>query len=554
MDINAYSAAMDEFLEKMGNIPEIIHPDNADALRSICGVLRVARVKLTMIEKPRFGVNETKKAENLLFDSESADDSRILEFSHLTGDGNKGIYTFFQRKGEPDWDEEERSKINLVESMLFVFHGRVRTQNIAETLTFYDRQFHFYNLNYFFKMAEKYTVDGTINQYTGVYFNLKSFGYLNRLLGREKGDEVMCEYIHILEKKLSDGGFVVRIGGDNFAALFLKQDLDTVIEHCKGVGIVYDKEANEKVLVSATAGFYVIPESGVKLSSDVMDNMSVAIGVARSNKERIAFYNENIVNEINEAKEIEEMFFEAIKKEEFDVYYQPKISLKNYRLAGAEALCRWFHNGELIMPYRFIPVLEQSRAITILDFYMLERVCRDIRGWLDEGRSVVKVSVNLSRRHLGDMNLLEHILEVVDKYNVPHKYIEIELTETTTDVDFRDLREIVTGLQKQGISTSVDDFGMGYSSLNLIREMPWNVLKIDKNFLNDDNKKNSYVMLKHVISMAHEIGLQCIVEGVETAEQVKRLKDNNCFLAQGFYFDKALPKPVFEQRLEALAM
>ncbi|MGN1120443.1 MAG: diguanylate cyclase domain-containing protein, partial [Oscillospiraceae bacterium] len=299
MDINAYSAAMDEFLEKMGNIPEIVHPDNADALRSICGVLRVARVKLTMIEKPRFGVNETKKAENLLFDSESADDSRILEFSHLTGDGNKGIYTFFQRKGEPDWDEEERSKINLVESMLFVFHGRVRTQNIAETLTFYDRQFHFYNLNYFFKMAEKYTVDGTINQYTGVYFNLKSFGYLNRLLGREKGDEVMCEYIHILEKKLSDSGFVVRIGGDNFAALFLKKDLDIVIEHCKGVGIVYDKEANEKVLVSATAGFYVIPESGVKLSSDVMDNISVAIGVARSNKERIAFYSENIVNEIN---------------------------------------------------------------------------------------------------------------------------------------------------------------------------------------------------------------------------------------------------------------
>jgi len=187
----------------------------------------------------------------------------------------------------------------------------------------------------------------------------------------------------------------------------------------------------------------------------------------------------------------------------------------------------------------------------MLDFYMLERVCKDIRMWLDEGKKVVKVSVNFSRRHLGDMNLVDHIVEVVDRYQVPHEYIEIELTESTTDGDFQDLCRIVTGLQRAGFKTSVDDFGMGYSSLNLIKELPWNVLKIDRSLLEPiaSGEQNGSIMLTHVISMAQEMGLECIVEGVETTEQIKFLKQHNCYLAQGFFFDKPLPKGEFEKRL-----
>lgn len=186
---------------------------------------------------------------------------------------------------------------------------------------------------------------------------------------------------------------------------------------------------------------------------------------------------------------------------------------------------------------------------------MLEHTCRDIRRWLDEGRPVVKVSVNLSRRNLGELNLSERIIACIDKYNVPHKFIEIELTETTTDVNFSDLKKIVFSLREAGISTSIDDFGMGYSSLNLIKELPWNVLKIDKSFLPDENDRASqkYVMLKHIIALAQDIGLECIVEGVESSEHVRLLKENNCFMAQGFYFDRPMPVEDFEQRLNELA-
>ena len=244
-------------------------------------------------------------------------------------------------------------------------------------------------------------------------------------------------------------------------------------------------------------------------------------------------------------------FPEALKNEEFQVFYQPKVSLKNYRLNGAEALCRWKHNGEMIPPFKFIPVLEQGQDICALDFYMLEHVCMDIERWIKEGKRAVRVSVNLSRRHFVNKNLLNDIFDIINKYEFSNKYIEIELTETSTDVDFKELRRVVTGLTEQGIHTSIDDFGMGYSSLNLLRELPWNTLKIDKSLLpvNGERDSNLAVIMQYVIAMAQTLGIECIAEGVETIEQINILKNKNCFLAQGFYFDKPLEKQEFEERL-----
>lgn len=243
-------------------------------------------------------------------------------------------------------------------------------------------------------------------------------------------------------------------------------------------------------------------------------------------------------------------FKSALKNEEFRVFYQPKVSLHNYQIAGAEALCRWFHNGVIIPPDSFIPALETGTDICELDFYMLEHACRDIKKWIEEGRECVKVSVNLSRKHKVDCQLIRKIIAIIDAYNVPHNLIEIELVESMSDMNFEQLREIVFGLKRYGISISVDDFGTGFSSMNLIRDLPWNVLKIDKRFVpQGTNDKKQYIMIKHLISMAQDLGLDCIVEGIETLEQVKILKEYNCFLAQGNFFDKPLPPKEFEKRL-----
>ena len=245
-----------------------------------------------------------------------------------------------------------------------------------------------------------------------------------------------------------------------------------------------------------------------------------------------------------------QMIIDAMKNEEFIVYYQPKVSLLRYNLAGAEALCRWIHDGKLIQPDLFIPQLEKMEEIAEFDFYLLEHICRDIRKWLDEKLNVVKTSVNLSRCHKMDENLLKRLVETIDKYRIPHQYIEFELLESTMEVNYNELKSLLTGLTLEGITTSVDDFGIGYSSMNLIRTLPWNVIKIDKSFVpKSDSDYRQHTIFRHLISMARDLGLDCIVEGVETVEQVRLLKENKCYLAQGFLFDKPLPPAEFRRRL-----
>ena len=328
-------------------------------------------------------------------------------------------------------------------------------------------------------------------------------------------------------------------------------------KYLSGTMIEVGLKDRKKAMLATHAGYYEI--TGRKTAEEVMDRIGMAWNIAKHVKRvPYVFFDEKLMQSVENEKWVESVFDEALQNEEFMVYYQPKVTLKNYRLNGAEALCRWKHDGEMILPYRFIPVLEQSDMICELDFYVLEHVCRDMKRWSEEGKNLVKVSVNLSRVHLGDMDLVEHVLEIVDKYKVPHEYIELELTETTTDVDFRELKQIVIAFRTQGFSVAVDDFGVGYSSLNLIREMPWKVLKIDKSFLpegdeNEEEDTQKKVMLKHIIGMAQNLGLECIAEGVETVEQVTILKENNCYNAQGYLFDKPLPVEEFEERLERLA-
>ncbi len=427
---------------------------------------------------------------------------------------------------------------------------------LAQKLSFKDATISVYSLNYFFKCVDDMIEAGCLDEYVACRFDMKRFSVINHQFGRENGTKLLSRYITNLQEQLGEDGCVCRIQGDSFTMLFKKTRISFVREYLCGSIVETKIRGKKRITLSAHAGYYEIV--GKKTPEDIMDRISLALSMAKHvQKVPYVFFDEEIMKSIDNEKWVESVFVDSLEQEEFLVYYQPKVSLKNYRLVGAEALCRWKHKGEMILPFRFIPVLEQSHLICELDFYILEHVCKDISRWLKEGMPVVRVSVNLSRVHLGDVDLLQHVLEIVDKYKVPHEYIELELTETTTDVDFRELKHIVTGLRMQGFSVAVDDFGVGYSSLNLIREMPWKMLKIDKSFLpdgndDDDEDVQKKVMLKHIIGMAQNLGLECIAEGVETVEQVTILKENNCYLAQGYLFDRPLPVAEFETRLDSL--
>lgn len=553
-DYKAYSRLLNEFIIEGEKIEQYRDPAFNKILEPICKFLRISRISSAVFDSTCDSAI-IKSAPHIYYDDGNADSTRVLKFTENNVRACKANYSFMQSKSGQDWSEEEVQQIEAFEKLIYTFCDRSYASTIAKDLSMFDNDLMVYPLTFFLATVKNLIRQGRIGEFGGVYFNIKHFSSINDRFGRDCATNIMKLFIHGIQEKILYEECICRVGGDNFVVLFKKDNLNIIKNYLSGMPITFND--GETVTVTTTAGYYMIPEA-TESATDVMDRISTAYQLAKSVYKRpFLFYDDEIMQHQTHVKEIEMMFPSAIENEEFKVFYQPKTQLNNYQLAGAEALCRWFRNGKVISPGEFIPVLEGSKAICTLDFYMLDHVCRDIRRWLDEGREAVKVSVNLSRLHLGDEDLLESILRIIDKYKVPHHFIEIELTETTTDVDYKELKKIVYGLREQDISTSVDDFGVGYSSLNLIREMPWNVLKIDKSFLptqeEENNDPSKVKMLRHIITMSQDLGLECIVEGVETAEQVKLLKDCKCYLAQGFYFDRPLPVKEFEQKLESAA-
>ena len=553
-DYKSYSRLLNEFIIEGEKIEQYRGPAFNKILEPICKFLRISRISSAVFDSTCDSAI-IKSAPHIYYDDGNADSTRVLKFTENNVRACKANYSFMQSKSGQDWSEEEVQQIEAFEKLIYTFCDRSYASTIAKDLSMFDNDLMVYPLTFFLATVKNLIRQGRIGEFGGVYFNIKHFSSINDRFGRDCATNIMKQFIHGIQEKILYEECICRVGGDNFVVLFKKDNLNIIKNYLSGMPITFND--GETVTVTTTAGYYMIPEA-TESATDVMDRISTAYQLAKSVYKRpFLFYDDEIMQHQTHVKEIEMMFPSAIENEEFKVFYQPKTQLNNYQLAGAEALCRWFRNGKVISPGEFIPVLEGSKAICTLDFYMLDHVCRDIRRWLDEGREAVKVSVNLSRLHLGDEDLLESILRIIDKYKVPHHFIEIELTETTTDVDYKELKKIVYGLREQDISTSVDDFGVGYSSLNLIREMPWNVLKIDKSFLptqeEENNDPSKVKMLRHIITMSQDLGLECIVEGVETAEQVKLLKDCKCYLAQGFYFDRPLPVKEFEQKLESAA-
>ena len=449
--------------------------------------------------------------------------------------------------------DEEFPRVDLIMKTVLNFVSRVRLQSVVEMLTFHDEH-GFSNQRYLMQYLQTQNQNEALGSMAAIHFNLRHFSLVNQEIGEQAGDIVIRNYYDGLSRLIGKTGTVCRLGGDNFVALCGKDQLSGVLEYLRGAPVCYDMESGSRIKISASAGVYQIPEGFVMQNpGEIMDRIITASQTARSGAgEPVVYYDDSLRTRKDRFMRVQQRFPEALRNEEFRVFYQPKINLHTGELAGAEALCRWFRSGRIIPPNEFIPTLEESTDICKLDFYMLDHVCSHIRRWLDEGRSVVRISVNLSRRHMMDFDLLQNIIGIIDRYQVPHQYIEIELTETTTDIEFRALKRVVRGLQAAGIFTSVDDFGVGYSSLNLIREIPWDVLKIDRSFLplrNDDPENPQSIMFRHVIAMAKELGLTCIAEGVETQSQVEILRDSRCALAQGYFFDEPLPSEAFADRL-----
>ena len=543
---------LDQFTDSITDPEHFDRAHFVDILRRICELFHISKGVTEFFASER---NEKEgRGETLIDYDNGRGEAELMKRRYVTKTGSVIRSTLYRANEDDPLEPEKYEKVDIILRSVLFFISRNRMVDAIERFTFTDEE-GYPNIRSFLRHIDRAYEKGELEMHTAICFNLRHFSVVNQQIGRENGTNVMKAYTAALKEAAGEKEILCRLGGDNFLMTTETGNLGEVMSILSGFLVPYGPEANEKVMVSASAGVFVISQE-YKMShpGEVLERTYSTMQIARTmGDDPIVFYDEDFVKRKAKAIQVQQDFPEAIKNGEFHVYYQPKVNVHTGMVSGAEALCRWIKDGHPVPPVDFIPILEQGLEICRLDFHMLDMVCADIRRWLDEGRKVPRISVNLSRKHMTDMNLLTHIMEIVERHQVPHDRIEIELTETTTDVGFRDLTRVVNGLRDEQIYTSVDDFGIGYSSLNLIRELPWNVLKVDRSFLPmDDENENSVtnIMYKHVISMARDLGLECITEGVETEHQVEILKKNHCDVAQGYYFDKPLPVEEFENKME----
>ena len=460
--------------------------------------------------------------------------------------------TVYMQSGIRPLSSEERRRVELIMRLTLNFVCRNRMQRSIEDLAFfdYDGYRNTRSLQNHFMQVER---TGRFVGLAVVRYNLRHFTVVNQELGREKANAVLRSHYKTVEERVGAEGIVCRLSGDDFVAVCRKELLEKAC--LLETRISYDEQSDDVVTISANAGVFVVPDGFVLHSPDDIRGplLSAYMAAMSGKQDHIVFYDDKLARQREKITHVQQDFIHALREEEYYPVYQPKVNIRTGKICGAEALCRWCHDGRTVSPGDFIPALEETSDICRLDFYMLDHVCRDIRRWLDAGLPVVRISVNLSRKHMVNRNLLADLVAIIDRNRVPHQFIEFEFTETTTDVEFSDLRRIVSGLQQEGFCTAVDDYGMGYSSLNLIKTIPWDVVKIDRSVLpegkGDYGKHGS--LFKHVVAMGKELGLECLAEGVETESQLQLLKEAGCDIVQGFLFFRPLPVEEFEKKLAA---
>ncbi len=541
-------------LEKLADLMSTMEgfdiPAINDTLAQLCKTLHISKGVTNFYHDTE--CEKTEKGETFVCYDSGEDHVLISKLRTVTPTGTVVTCSTYQPKGAAPLSEEEQRRAAIVQKMVLTLFNRSRLEESLHRMMYYDDD-GYNNIRYFYAQIVRIRDTGRLAGKSAARINIKHFSTVNEQFGKETGDVVLRKYCQALKEAMGEDGILCRLGGDNFVLLFDSKNLPRVLSRFAGTLIVPGQDMERKVELAAYAGVCSFDENDVIHNpGEVMERIITPYLITkRDNTADVILFNQELANAKVKAAKIQRKFNKALQKEEFVVYYQPKVDIHSREIAGAEALCRWIRKGKIIPPMDFIPVLERGYDICRLDFYMLDHVCRDIRRWIDEGKSVKRISVNLSRRHMTDPELFTHIVEIIDRNNVPHSLIEIELTETTTDVEFRDLKRVVTELQEAGIATSVDDFGVGYSSLNLIKQIPWDVLKLDKSILpahGDDMERGTH-MFAHVIAMAHEMGLVCVAEGVETEEQLNLMRNYGCRLAQGYLFDRPMAAEEFEKRM-----
>lgn len=408
-----------------------------------------------------------------------------------------------------------------------------------------------YNRKGFYQATEELFARNPDITYIIAYWNVRRFKVINEVFGRDAGDAILRRMAEMI-KAAYEGveGTYGRMECDNFVVCFPKDLLDVARGFVRSGEIIYINEGTEYHYASYY-GLYEVEDKSVSIES-MVDRCRIAMDTVKDNYVKpYAFY----TAEMRKSIVIEQMLMSqcetAIKRSEFEVYYQPVCNALDGTITSAEALVRWNHPKRgMISPGAFIPLFERNGFISILDRYVWDKVCRMQRRRIDAGKAVVPVSINVSRVDFYNQQLCEDIINILQKYDLEPELLRLEVTESSYSDNPQKVMDTVKRLQENGFTIMMDDFGSGYSSLNTLKDLPVDILKIDMKFMNDLEKGGkSAVILESVVRMAKWMSLKAVAEGVETEDELNFLKSVDCNYIQGFYFYKPMPEKEFEELL-----
>ncbi len=386
-------------------------------------------------------------------------------------------------------------------------------------------------------------------QYAIVYTDINDFSYINENFGHEAGNEILRKFAERIRS--GNNKISCRLYSDLFVTLIWGTDKEEIIKIVSRASVEFSKQQREVYTscnLRLSTGIYFIDDVEENLDTAI-ENANIARKSIKGSTEFCRVYESRMRSQRELEKQILSEFQSDLAESRFQVYIQPKFLLDQMEISGGEALVRLKkRDGKLESPGVFIPILEKSGYIVELDFYMYEQVLIYMRRWKDEGLKLPIISVNFSRCHFEKDGIFRRIMELTDKYKVEHPFIEIEITESLFVLGYDLVKTEVQQLRAAGFRVAIDDFGTGYSSLGMLLDIPADIVKIDRSFLNRENRQNEEEFLRNMGCLIRSVKEEVIFEGIETEEQRKFLVKCGFRYGQGFLFDRPLPVEVFQEK------
>ncbi len=461
-------------------------------------------------------------------------------FRRMKKDGNYGFQrvrlTFVEQEG-------------LKDIIALIYLHEVDKINVSAKDALVSPLTGLYNNTKFREVANNYLQDrkyiDTNTKLCLMSIDIDEFKLINESFGYQKGDELLISIANKLDRcRRLYGGVVGHINADDFLYLgfYDREIIDEIQSQLKSNADLIDKN----LIYKLSFGIYVIDDNSENVAS-MQDKSAMALKYAKENHLQEMTFDSKKCNDYVEEFQLISSIRNGLENKEFIFYVQPKYDMKKKKVIGAEALVRWNHENTIISPGRFISTMENKGMISDLDTYIWEAVCKFQRNWIDSGKNPIPISVNVSRIDMININVREKLNDLVDKYQIDRKYLEIEITESAYAENYDKIKETIQGLRQDGFRILMDDFGSGYSSLNMLNEIDVDVVKMDMKFLKDIEENRAKTIIESLIQMVKKINKPIIFEGVETKAHVDLLKKYNVNFVQGYYFYKPMPVEEFRE-------